>query len=43
MHSSICRPPLKPAPFVEYAPPPMDAFSLFVKDQVTIGQLCVYF
>ena len=43
LHSSTCRTPLKPAPFVAYAAFfPLDGFNIFVKDQVTIG-VWVYF
>jgi hypothetical protein len=37
LHSSTCRQLVEPAPFVENALfVPLDCFSLFVKDQVTI-------
>jgi len=38
LHSSTCLPTVQPAPFVENAVFfPLDGFSSFVKDQVTIG------
>ena len=39
MHSSSCRLPVEPVPFVESAVfffPPLDDFSSFVKDQLTL-------
>jgi len=43
LHSSTCWPPVELASFVEnYVFFPLDGFSFFVKDQVTIG-VWVYF
>jgi hypothetical protein len=42
LHSSICRHPVIPAPFVDDLPFPLYGFGFFVKNQVSVG-VWVYF